>query len=252
MCTPLFDILLTGQIAAGHDRHSVIDSLARLLDRDRRSVADLIRQGNQIIEHNVDAAAGRRCLEALARVGARGQMQPAAQGDAASPCAPVHSARPEASDRLFKVISPSPRPADVAYSPIQANRITGAPAAIDVNRIDTPPIALEAIALLAAYEDHAAGKTYLLVFCTNQKRPYQCDANRIIYADFPGTKATGVIASLRLFIRFVGRRHRGLYVDPSTAGFLEGRPPAILEIERGRLTTMIGAHLASLPARPVP
>ncbi|MDJ0722602.1 MAG: hypothetical protein QNJ04_13285, partial [Desulfobacterales bacterium] len=82
-------------------------------------------------------------------------------------------------------------------------------------------------------------------------RPYLCDANRIVFSDFPGTQATSVVASLRLFCGLVARQHTALRVDPPTAGFLEGRPPAILEIDPVRHATILGKGLVRMSADPV-
>ena len=38
---------------------------------------------------------------------------------------------------------------------------------------------------------------------------------------------------------------------PPTAGFIEGRPPAILEIDVDRYTTMLGKTLIAMAAAPV-
>jgi hypothetical protein len=243
--------MLIGRIAEGRDRQTVIAALSRLLDQDARIVAGLLATGDQIVKHNVDAETGRQYLEALAQAGARGRLTPASPGR--TPPAPDEVATParDAAEHPVRVIITPPRPAEVVFAPIQANRVTGAPDGIDVNRIDTPPIAFRDIALLAAYEDHEAEKIYLLIYKQGQKRPYQCDANRVIYTDFPGTKATSAIASLRLFINHVARHHHALRVDQPTAGFLNGRPPAILEIDRVRYTTMIGTALLAMAAPPV-
>jgi hypothetical protein len=251
MSTPLYDIELTDRIAEGRDRQTVIAALSRLLGQDTRIVAGLLATGDQIVKHNVDAETGRQYLEALVQAGAYGRLTPASPGQAPPSSDDVETPARNAADRTIRVIITPPRPAEVGFAPIQANRVTGAPNGIDVNRIDTPPIAFKDIALLAAYEDHAAEKIYLLIYKESQKRPYQCDANRVIYTDFPGTKATSVIASLRRFMRHVARHHHALRVDQPTAGFLNGRPPAILEIDRVRYTTMIGAALLAMAAAPV-
>jgi hypothetical protein len=151
-----------------------------------------------------------------------------------------------------RVILPRPHPADVVFAPIQANRISHAEGGIDVNRIGTPPIAYGDIALLAVFEDHSAETTYLLIYPKEHERPYQCDANRIVFGDFPGTQATSAVASLRLFCGWLARRHTALRVDPPTAAFIQGRPPAILEIDPVRYTTMLGKALARMAADPVP
>ena len=251
MSPPLYDVILTDQIAPGCDRSTVVAALARLLGRDERQVADLMHSGEQIIKSNVDARTGQQYIQSLADTGAICRLVPGRHPK--SPDAAAGNPKPEgdATDLNIRVITPRPQPADVAFAPIQANRITPAPGGIDVNRIDTPPIAFDAVVLLAAYEDHEAEKIYVLIFRHGAKRPYQCDANRIVFNDFPDTKATSVIASLRLFFQLVARQHPALRVDPPTAGFLVGRPPAILEMDLVRYTTMLGKTLSALTANPV-
>ncbi|MDJ0889140.1 MAG: hypothetical protein QNI89_17690 [Desulfobacterales bacterium] len=246
-----YDVILTDQIAADRDLQEVTAALARLLGQDAHRVAALIKKGDQVLKRHVDASTGRQYLRALNAAGAVGRLRPTA-----SPSRPVSSdgrrhASAAASDLAVRVISPRAHPADVAFAPIQANRITHAEGGIDVNRIDTPPIPYGAIALLAVYEDPEDEKKYLLVFIKDQKRAYRCDANRIVFSDFPGTQATSVIASLRLFLEWIASRHAALRVDPSTAGFIEGRPPAILEIDPVRYTTMLGKALSAMAADPV-
>ncbi len=251
MSPPLYDVILTDQIAPGYDRQAVVAALVRLLGQDERQIADLIQSGNQTIKSNVDARTGQEYIRSLAHTGAICRLVPGR--DPATPVAADGNPQTasDATDLNIRVISPRPQPADVAFAPIQANRITPAPGGIDVNRIDTPPIAYDAIALLAAYEDHEAEKIYVLIFQNGAKRPYQCDANRIVFNDFPDTKATSVIASLRLFFQMVARHHPALRVDPPTAGFLVGRPPAILEMDRVKYTTMLGKTLSTLTVKPV-
>ena len=251
MSPPLYDVILTNQIAPGYDRQTVVAALARLLGRDEQQIADLMQTGNHAIKINVDAQSGQQYIQSLASTGAVVRLEPgrppevpvAADGDTETVG--------DATDLNIRVISPRPRPADVAFAPIQANRITPAPGGIDVNRIDTPPIAYHAVALLAAYKDHEAEKIYVLIFQQGAKRPYQCDANRIVYNDFPDTKATSVISSLRLFFQMVARQHPALRVDPPTAEFLIGRPPAILEMDLVKYTTRLGETLSTLTADPV-
>lgn len=150
----------------------------------------------------------------------------------------------------MRVIAPPLRPADVAYGPIQANRISGAPQGLDVNRIGTPPIGFEALALVCVYQAAESDKIYILLFRQGQKRPYRCDANRIVFSDFPGAKATGLKTSLRHFIRYAGQRHPALRLDRRTAEFIRGRPPAILEIDLTRFTTTMAKALEAMAAPP--
>ena len=150
----------------------------------------------------------------------------------------------------MRVISPPLRPADVAYGPIRANRISGAPQGFDVNRIGTPPIRFEALALVCVYQAADSDKIFIVLFRQGQKRPYQCDANRIVFSDFPGAKATGLKASLRHFIRYAGQYHPALRLDRQTAAFIQGRPPAILEIDLTRFTTTMAKALETMAAPP--
>ena len=150
----------------------------------------------------------------------------------------------------MRVISPPLRPADVAYGPIQANRISGAPQGFDVNRIGTPPIKFEALALVCVYQAAETENIFVLLFCHDHKRPYRCDANRVAFSDFAGAKATGLKASLRHFIRFAAHHHPKLRVDRQTAEFIRGRPPAVLEIDLIRFTTTMAKALESMVAPP--
>ena len=59
MSPPLYDVILTDQIAPGCDRSTVVAALARLLGRDERQVADLMHSGEQIIKSNVDVRTGQ-------------------------------------------------------------------------------------------------------------------------------------------------------------------------------------------------
>ncbi|MBL0714875.1 MAG: hypothetical protein JJV98_14365 [Desulfosarcina sp.] len=252
MPPPLFNVMLTGQIAEGHNRRTVIAALARLFDRDVQVVANLLDAREPIVKRNVDARTGHKYLEALEQTGALGRLAPADPETARTAPESLSAPPPSAADLKERVIYPPPHPADVAFAPIQANRITGAPQGIDLNRIDTPPIAFEDIASLGIYEDHEEEKVFVLVFRRGQKRPYQCDANRVVFTDFPGTKATSVIASLRRFVGFIAQRHLSLRLDPGTAEFLKGRPPAILDIDLIKFTTTMGQALLSMATTPVP
>ena len=150
----------------------------------------------------------------------------------------------------MRVIAPPLRPADVAYGPIRANRISGAPQGFDVNRIGTPPIRFEALALVCVYQAAESDKIFILLFLKGQKRPYQCDANRIVFSDFAGARATGLKASLRQFIHYASQHHPVLRLDRRTAEFIRGRPPAILEIDLTRFTTTMAKALESMAAPP--
>ena len=238
---PLYDVVLTGEIAAGFDRQAVIETLSRLFHRDAGHIATLMRRGAQTIKRNVNAQTGRQYLQTLAKAGAVGSL---------TAVKTVREAKPSGASGPryeLRVLSPPSRPADVNFAPIQANRISRAAEGIDLNRIDTPPLKFGDIALLAAYEDPEAETICLLVFRQGQKRPYGCEANRIVFTDFPGTKATGALESLRLFMQFVGQQHPALYVDRPTAHFLGGRPPAILDIDLVKYTTTLGEALLSVP-----
>ncbi len=239
MRKPLYDVILTDQIAGNRERQEVAAHLARRLGQDTRLIAELLRTGDHVIKRRVDAPAGKQYLQALEEAGAVGRLRPAA-ADGRRPGAAVDL------DLPVRVISPRSHPADVAFAPIQANRITHAEGGIDVNRIDTPPITYRAISLLAVYADPEAEQTYVLIFRKNQKRPFSCDADRIVFSDFAATRTTSVNASLRLFIGWIACRHTALRVDPPTAGFFGGRPPAILEIDPVRYTTMLGKTLISM------
>lgn len=245
MPTRLYDVILTGQIVAGHDPRTVIASLARLLKRDAEIIVDLLQRDGQIIKRKVDAHNGQAVLKALERIGVVSRLVPVKPPSVPKPSQVTGTPLPDGADRAMRIISPPLQPADVAYAPIQANRISGAPGGLDVNRIDTPPIRFEALALLGVHQAADADKVFLLIFRQGQKRPYLCDANRINFSDFPGTKATSVTASLRHFVRFAGQHHPALCLDPPTAAFLKGRPPAILEIDLVRFTTTMAKALAS-------
>ena len=247
---PLYDVILTGQIAPGHERKAVLTSLARLLQQDLRQITELMDTDDAVIKREVDAHTGHQYLQALAKTGAIGRLKPLSQTGAPTvstggPAPAGDSAHPN-----IRVISPRPQPADIAFAPIQANRITHVPGGIDINRIDTAPIEYDAIALSAVYENQEKDQIHVLIFRQDLHRPYQCDANRIAYNEFPGIQATSVIASLRLFLQLVAREHPSLRVDPPTAGFLVGRPPAILEIDPVKYTTMLGKTLLAMAAKP--
>ncbi len=246
-----FDVILIDPIAGNADRRKILNALARKFDQDVHRVADRLKKGDPVIKRGVDEPTGRQYLQALSEAGTRGRLRPAAPSDR---LAPADSRRPGSATTPalpVRVISPRPQPADVSFAPIQANRISQAEAGIDVNRIDTPPITFGAIDLIAVYEDREAEKIYLLVFRKKQKRPFVCDANRVVYSEFPGTQATSVVASLRRFCGFIARQHTTLRVDPPTAAFLEGRPPAALEIDPVRYMTTLGKSLIRMAADPV-
>ena len=156
----------------------------------------------------------------------------------------------ESVELRMRVISPPLRPADVAYGPIQANRISGAPEGFDVNRLGTPPIGFEALALVCVYQAAETDNIFVLLFCQGLKRPYRCDANRIVFSDFAEAKATGLKASLRHFVRFAAHHHPKLRLDRQTAEFIKGRPPAVLEIDLIRFTTTMAKALESMVAPP--
>ena len=241
----LYDVILTGQIVAGHDPKTVIASLARLMKRDATIVVDLLQRDGQVIKRQVDAHTGEAFLKALKNVGVVSRLVPAKPASIGKPAKAIGAVPVDDADRALRTIAPPLQPADVAYAPIQANRISGAPGGLDVNRIDTPPIRFEALALLCVHQADDADNVFILIFRLGQKRPYLCDANRIIFSDFPGTKATSVTASLRHFVRFAGRHHPALCLDPPTAEFLQGRPPAVLEIDLVRFTTTMAKALVS-------
>jgi hypothetical protein len=241
----LYDVILTGQIVTGHDPQTVIASLARLMKRDTKIIVDLLQRDGQIIKRQVDAQTGQAFLRALKKIGVVSRLVPTKPASIRKPSQVIGAAPVDDANLPLRIIAPPLRPADVAYAPIQANRISGVPGGLDVNRIDTPPIRFEALGLLGVHQTDDADKVFILIFCLGQKRPYLCDANRIIFSDFPGTKATSVTASLRHFVRFAGRHHPALCLDPPTAEFLQGRPPAILEIDLVRFTTTMAQALAS-------
>ncbi len=241
----LYDIILTGQIVAGHDPQTVVTSLARLMKRDAQSVVDLLKRDGQIIKHRVDAHTGKAVHRALKRIGVVSRIVPAKATSATKPSKVIDASLPDGAERTFQIIAPPRQPADVAFAPIPANRISGAPGGLDVNRIDTPPIRFEALALVCVHQAADADNLFILIFRHGQNRPYLCDANRVVFSDFPGTKATSVTASLRRFVRFAGQHHPALCLDAPTAEFLQGRPPAILEIDLVRFTTTMAKALAS-------
>ena len=246
MRKPHYDVILTDQIAGNRERQEVAANLARRLGQDIRLIAELLRTGDHVIKYRVDAPTGKQYIQALEEAGAVGRLRPTTSP--AQP-APADGRRPGAAvdpDLPVRIISPRSHPADVAFAPIQANRITHAEGGIDVNRINTPPLTCRDISLLAVYADPEAEQTYVLIFNNNQKRPYSCDADRIVFSDFAAAQATSVNASLRLFIEWIACRHTALRVDPPTAGFFEGRPPAILEIDPVRYTTMLAKALISM------
>ncbi len=246
-----YDVILTDQIAGDRERQEVAATLARRLGQDARRVAALMKKGDQVIKRRVDAPTARQYLRAPEEAGAVGRLRPTASLGGKGLYAGRTPGTAVASNLPVRVISPRPHPADVTFAPIQANRITHAEGGIDVNRIDTPPIGYGAIALLAAYQDHETEKNYVLVFRADLKRPYRCDADRIVFGEFPGTQATSVVASLRLFLKWIARQQAALRVAPPTAGLIEGRPPAILEIDLVRYATMLGRTLIAMAADPV-
>ena len=241
----LYDVILTGQIVAGHDPQTVVTSLARLMRRDAKIIVGLLKRDGQIVKRRVDADTGKAVHRTLKRIGVVSRLVPTKPPGVTKPSKVTDASLPDGADRTFQIIAPPRQPADVAFAPITANRISGAPGGLDVNRIGTPPIPFEALALVCVHQAADADNLFLLIFRQGQKRPYLCDANRVVFSDFPDTKATSVTASLRHFVRFVGQHHPSLCLDPPTAEFIHGRPPAILEIDLVRFTTTMAKALAS-------
>ena len=138
MSPPLYDVILTNQIAPGYDRQTVVAALARLLGRDEQQITDLMQTGNHAIKSNVDARTGQQYIQSLASTGAVVRLEPGR-----SPEVPVAADGDtetvgDATDLNIRVISPRPRPADVAFAPIQANRITPAPGGASMSTASIP------------------------------------------------------------------------------------------------------------------
>ena len=111
------DVILTGGVGDGFDRHAVIAVLAALFKITPDRAAALIANRETIVKRSVPIEDARRYLAALSKAGAVARIEPSITAPSPYQIADLqHSPRPHAAER-----SPQPSMAELSLLPIEKN-----------------------------------------------------------------------------------------------------------------------------------
>ena len=244
----LYNVVFSGGFDDGRDLENAKGDLARLFKVDLDRIETLFRRKGAVIKKGVNRPTGLKYIQRLKKAGVLCRLQ-----EQAPPSPTRTGTRQPTSNRdqtasspdQIQVVDPPAAPAELAYSPVPANRITAAPGGINMNRPGLKAIAYRDVVLISVFTDLRQENTALLVFVRELQRPFICQANKIAFTEFPGVKETSLVASLRNFLHFILREHPRLAVDTHTHRFINGRPPSIVDLDINKITTALAKAIAS-------
>lgn len=147
-----------------------------------------------------------------------------------------------------KVIEPRLLSPTLAYSPLRANRIGGAPSGLHIQHSEAGEVAFDALRLASVISTVESGQQvyHLILFVSGNRRPYLATANVVHYTDFPIPPSDTMLPRLRAFVAYLIEQNPALGIDRGTYDFLLGKPVRALDRDVTALTTSLGEVLSQV------
>lgn len=247
MAEDKYQVLMTGELAAGKSIDEVKPRLAKLFKTTAEKIDGLLKRNNVLIKKNTDLETAKKYARAIESAGAVCRIDPPPAQPKAPPKAPVATAADEAPAE-----SAEPRVVPIhlinkeeeRFSPQMTDKISASENGLNLNIGGFSDISYDQITSITAYS--VDEKNTLLLFIDSQSRPVACRIENISYADFPIKQLPKPIATFRNFLYFLCRKNPSIFLEETTFDFLSGNQPQPLSAAKvEKLATNMGKLIES-------
>jgi len=241
-----YQVLMTGELAAGRSIDEVKPRLAKLFKTTAEKIDGLLKRKNVVIKKNTDLETAKKYARAIESAGAVCRIDPppaqpevATQASTAAAAeAPAESAEP----RVVPIHLMNKE--EERFSPQMTDKISASENGLNLNIAELLDISYDQITSITAYS--VDEKNILLLFIDSQARPVACHIENISYSDFPIKQLPKPIATFRNFLYFLCRKNPSIFLEETTFDFLSGNQPQPLSAAKvEKLATNMGKLIES-------